>query len=137
MSDTNISIYLGSTYYYYAYLGCSNSESSKLCYICVHAYLEKMQNTLRKFLGLAYNLNLYLKAGNTFIMRYSLTKVCPFRLGDKELPPVQVFPAYSPHIPRGTPYHIFLAQTYIILAPFQASSLLHGYKVSRSPHHDL
>ena len=52
----------------------------------IYAHSGKMQDTIRSFPGLAYNL--YPKAGNnTFIMRYSLTKVCPFRLGNKELPP--------------------------------------------------
>ena len=52
----------------------------------MHAHSGKMQDTLRNFPGLAYNL--YAKAGNNiFIMQYSLTKVCPFRLGNKELSP--------------------------------------------------
>ena len=72
--------------------------------IYVHAHLGKMQNTLWNFPSLAYNL--YPKAGNnTFIMQYSLTKVCPSRLGNKELPPTWGYwrPIPNTSIPRICP----------------------------------
>ena len=63
-----------------------------------------MQDTCRNFPGLAYNL--YPKAeNNIFIMQYSLTKVYPFRLGNKELPSTCGYwrPIRNTSIPRICP----------------------------------